>query len=286
MSDLHDAVGSYVVHALDDLERREFEDHLATCGTCRRDVDQFSEVTAQLADSLATPPPPELRSAILRRITSVSQLPAPSPPAAEVEEAEGAPARRPRHATAGEAATTQATSPPARPSGSATVVPATELELRRQRRLRRVLTGAVAAALVAVLALGGWAYSINSARQQTVAAARAQRQLLAAADAKIYTKRLDNGSQVSIVVSKHENKALLVSENLPSPGANKTYQLWTIASAKPLGGVRPDNLVPGGGAADTFFRGPVQTSQALALSIERSGGSTQPTTIVLVQPLT
>ena len=35
MSDMHAAVGSYAVDALDPVERAEFESHLADCPGCR-----------------------------------------------------------------------------------------------------------------------------------------------------------------------------------------------------------------------------------------------------------
>ena len=49
MSEIHGAVGSYVVNALDGDEREEFEAHLAVCPTCTREVQEFCETAAELS---------------------------------------------------------------------------------------------------------------------------------------------------------------------------------------------------------------------------------------------
>ena len=41
MSEIHGAVGSYVVNALDPDELDEFEAHPAVCPTCSREVHEF-----------------------------------------------------------------------------------------------------------------------------------------------------------------------------------------------------------------------------------------------------
>ena len=60
MSEIHGAVGSYVVHALDPAELDEFEAHLAACPTCSREVVEFCETAAELSlVAPVTPPPPD-----------------------------------------------------------------------------------------------------------------------------------------------------------------------------------------------------------------------------------
>ena len=49
MSEIHGAVGSYVVNALDPDELDEFEAHLAVCPTCSREVQEFGETAAELS---------------------------------------------------------------------------------------------------------------------------------------------------------------------------------------------------------------------------------------------
>ena len=49
MSEIHGAVGAYVVNALEPDEREEFEAHLAVCPTCSREVVEFGETAAELS---------------------------------------------------------------------------------------------------------------------------------------------------------------------------------------------------------------------------------------------
>ncbi len=49
MSEIHSAVGAYVVHALEGPELDEFETHLAGCPACQREVVEFRETVAELS---------------------------------------------------------------------------------------------------------------------------------------------------------------------------------------------------------------------------------------------
>ena len=76
MSEIHGAVGSYVVNALDPDELEEFEAHLAVCPTCSREVREFGETAAELALLASAPPPPAaLRGSILSAISEIRPLP-------------------------------------------------------------------------------------------------------------------------------------------------------------------------------------------------------------------
>lgn len=73
--DLHALVGAYAVDALDDLERRRFEDHLAECETCARETRGLREAAAHLGTAVATPPPARLRDKVLADVARVRPLP-------------------------------------------------------------------------------------------------------------------------------------------------------------------------------------------------------------------
>lgn len=86
--DLHSLSGAYVLDALDDGERADFEQHLARCSTCRDEVDSFRLVTPLLAETVAVTPPPALRADVLAAVRTTRQDPPPVPgpePAAEAE---------------------------------------------------------------------------------------------------------------------------------------------------------------------------------------------------------
>lgn len=76
--ELHSLVGPYVLDALDADERRQFEEHLQRCPTCRADVAELIEVTAPLAEATAEPVPPSLRASVLSQVHHTRQdLPLP-----------------------------------------------------------------------------------------------------------------------------------------------------------------------------------------------------------------
>jgi len=242
VSEVHDAVGSYVVDALESDERERFEAHLAVCPACRREVMELSETAAELGRVAAAAPPPALRAAVLDGIREVSPLPP------HVEPAE--------------------------------VAAVDELAVRRARRARAWLTAAVAAALVVALALGGWVYALTAQRQAQIASSqvvaaqnRAETELLSAPDVRVVPIRV-NGAPASFAVSESLNRAMFYGADLPSPGPGRTYQLWTIHSPEDI---RPDKLVEAGGTTRVFLDGDVRQAAALALSIEPAGGSAQPT---------
>lgn len=74
-SDIHALAGAYVVDAVDDFERAQFERHLAGCDDCRLEVESLREGAALLAEVVAQPAPAELRAQVLSKIEMVRPLP-------------------------------------------------------------------------------------------------------------------------------------------------------------------------------------------------------------------
>jgi anti-sigma-K factor RskA len=249
MSEIHGAVGSYVVNALDASELDEFEAHLAVCPTCTREVVEFCETAAELSLLAGvTAPPPSLRTDILAAIKEVRPLPPEKPLARAVQV----------------------------PMGPA---PVDELALRRQRRRTRVLSALVAAALVVALGLGGVVFSLVQQQQSQVTQSRLETELLSAPDVRVVATPAQNGGQVSFVVSDQLNRAMIVGSNLPDAGPDRAYQLWTITGTDPP---VPDNQLQGGATTKQFFRGAVADATALAMTIEQAGAPpTTPTLPIL-----
>lgn len=75
--ELHSLSGAYVLDALSEEERRDFERHLEQCSSCREEVASLREVTPLLADTVAAPPPPSLREEVLARARTTRQDPPP-----------------------------------------------------------------------------------------------------------------------------------------------------------------------------------------------------------------
>jgi hypothetical protein len=250
MSEIHGAVGSYVVNALDPDELEEFEAHLAVCPTCSREVREFRETAAELSLLASAPPPPAaVRGSILSAISEIRPLPP--------EPAEAAPA---------ESAGTVAV-----PAESGR--PVDELALRRQRRRTQILGVLVAAVMAAAVTLGGVIYTLVQGQQAQVAQQAAETELLTAPDVRTYSATMKDGGQISFVVSRSLDRAMFVGKDLPAVGADRTYQLWTLEGQQPI----PGNLIAGGGDRKEFFRESLGGATGLAVSVEAAGGSQQPT---------
>ncbi len=99
-TDIHSLSGAYVVDALDDAERLEFEAHLRDCAACQREVAELAAVTEALAEEVAEVPPPSLKADVLAAIDTVRPLPPIVPAGGKEGGAAGpggsaAPSRRP-----------------------------------------------------------------------------------------------------------------------------------------------------------------------------------------------
>jgi 2-keto-3-deoxy-6-phosphogluconate aldolase len=259
MSEIHGATGSYVLNALDPSELDEFEAHLAVCPTCSQEVVEFCETAAELSLLASATPPPALKGSVMAAITGVRVLP---PEAAE------------------------AGPEPSVAPVAAQAAPVDELALRRQQRRARILSLAVAAVTVVALSLGGWVFSLVQQQQAQVAASNLETQLYSAPDVVIKPVTLPNGAKGSFVASKGLNRAMFTSSDLPSPGADRAYQLWTLTGT-PQAPTRvvPDNTLSGGTAVKQFFRGDIAGSTLVAISNEPAGGSQAPTTTPTVVQL-
>lgn len=83
-SEIHSLSGAYAVDALDDIERAQFERHLAECPACRDEVAGLREAAAELSHTTAVAPPGALRDRVLADIATVRPLPPHTAPAVPV----------------------------------------------------------------------------------------------------------------------------------------------------------------------------------------------------------
>ncbi|HSS68909.1 MAG TPA: anti-sigma factor [Nocardioidaceae bacterium] len=260
--ELHSQAYLYAVGALEADEALTFQSHLTSCAECQREVSAMNEVTSQLADVVATEPPPALRSAVLAQIAGTAQ------DAPSTEPAVALPARG-RHA--GPAAAVEA-------QHHASVVP-----LRRPVRERVSLLVAAAAVLVAV-GLGGWALNDrNDARDQASAAqstADALTAILSAGDAETVSSTTQDGARMAVVRSPSRDVALLLASGLPTLPSDKTYQAWTIdgKGTPTSAGTFESN---GGETAYQLPPAAVKTG-TVAVTVEDAGGAKAPTTDPIV----
>jgi anti-sigma factor RsiW len=73
--DLHVLTGSYVLDAISETEREEFERHLQFCPTCDAEVRGLRETAARLALACAVNPPARMEQHVLAATYQTRQLP-------------------------------------------------------------------------------------------------------------------------------------------------------------------------------------------------------------------
>lgn len=250
--DPHDLAGAYAVDALDEEEREAFRRHCAGCPDCAREIARHQEVATWLGLAAAGTPPPGLRERVL----------------------------------AGAART------PQRPLA---------LPVQADERLRRsspplLLRLALAASVAAAAALGGlaaWQHQeAQEARQVTGETRREAREarearleaqsqaaglarLLAAPDTTVVKKGVAYGGSGTVVVSQALNQAAYFCQDLSHLRPGKTYQLWYVTAGNE---VRSAGLVPSRAGIQVVALPPPGGAASLAITVEPSKGSPQPTT--------
>lgn len=250
-ADIHALSGAYALDAVDDAERADFEEHLATCAECQEEVESFRTTALQLSVLADATPPERLRDQVLRNIATVRPLPP------EVRREAGARI---------EAASRGRTADPS-------VEPLTRHDRLMAARHRRNRWLAAAAAVVALG--GGGALAVtqpwNASQVQNDVAARVQQ----APDAQRFQQTLADGSTLTVVRSASVGQAVLVTDNLAAAPSGKTYQMWYQTGPKSFASA---GLVPAGANETVVLQGDAATALGAGVSVEPSGGSTAPTT--------
>jgi anti-sigma-K factor RskA len=255
-NDVHALSGAYAVDALDDVERARFERHLSGCSACQAEVASLTAAAGELAAIAEQAPPPGMRARVMADIARVRPLPpltsAEEPPESSVPSGSDP-------ATTAEA-----------------VVPMDRGDQQTPTRRRRLWRGLVAAAVALLLAIGGFVVWRSSTSQPSPTVAD---QVLAAPDATRTTKRFPDGSTATVVRSDALGKAVLVTSGMAAPPSGKVYQLWL---RDPSGHFASAGLVPPGSDQVVVFDGDARTATGAGITVEPSGGSSQPTTTPIV----
>lgn len=285
-ADVHTLTGAYALGALDDAEIRAVEAHLVLCAECAQEVRSFRETAARLADGVRAVPPPALRARVLAEVRSTPQL----PPLQRGAESEGAGA----DADTGDAADTgpgPAVGPGDDAYGRPAGRPTDEVGARRAARRRRTgPAGAlVAAAVAAMLALGAGAFGVVQFRQasqerqaRVEAAAQQQRvaEVLADPARRVVTGPVTGGGSLTVVVAR--GRAVVSTAGFSGLPADRAYQLWLVRAD---GTIDSAGLGPAAASGAGSWLRPVDGVRAgdrVAVSVEPTGGSQQPTTTPLV----
>jgi anti-sigma factor RsiW len=148
------------------------------------------------------------------------------------------------------------------------------------RTWRRRALVAVAAAIVAIAAAGASLTFMNRRLDEERETAASIAAVLGAPDANVSSEDIEGGGRASVVSSEDRGQAVVVLEGLPELDADHTYQLWYIDDPDaPL--IRSAGTVGPSGTTGPTLLSEVEDARFVALSVEPSGGSEQPTTAPL-----
>lgn len=253
--------GAYVLHALSDVENKQFEKLLAESEETRAEVTELADTAVELGLSVApVDPPASLRVSILDAIATTPQL-APLPAvdaAAQADEGD--------HELA----------PVVPVVGTAPVVNLAEERARRRWYTRPVTTLVAAAAAVALVFGGGVAINSVIQGQQVTASASQINQIQAASDYQRRTVDVASGGSATVIWSVAERRSALLGTGLAKLPSSLTYELWYIGSD----GARPAGTfdVDGSATQSVVLAGKMNGGDSIGVTIEPAGGSTKPTT--------
>jgi anti-sigma-K factor RskA len=189
--DLHVLTGSYVLDAVSDAEREEFERHLQQCPTCDAEVRGLRETAARLALACAMTAPVRMEQQVLAATYRTRQLPPLS-------------ADRPRRAIR-----------------HRRILP------RRRAFPRRLAVLAAAASVAAAVALG--ITQLTAQHQLDQARATSIARVVTAPDAHVETARTSAGGSVTVVTSAALREAVVSSSGMASLPSSRVYQVWVMS---------------------------------------------------------
>ncbi|HEX3388136.1 MAG TPA: anti-sigma factor [Streptosporangiaceae bacterium] len=150
--------------------------------------------------------------------------------------------------------------------------------------LPRLGVAVAAAAVAAAVALG----VIQSSTQQQLNHARAENAsvaaVLAAPDTRLVVRPTTAGGRATVVASQSRHALIISTAGLPALSGGKVYELWFVAGrAARRAGLLP---APAAGRTAPLLAPGLVPGDAVALTVEPAGGTSQPTTKpIVVVPL-
>ena len=236
--DLHVLTGSYVLDAISDGEREEFERHLQACLSCDAEVRGLRETAARLALARTVAPPARMEQRVLAATYQTRQL----PPLAAGHLQAPRPASWPRLSSA----------------------------RGRAAWPRRVAVAAAAASVAAAVSLGVAQLSTQH-QLDTVRASGAEiARVVTAPDAHVATARTGAGGSVTVVTSAALRESVVSATGMAALPHGRVYQVWVMSPA----GARSAGLLTG----TQLLASAVTPGDRIGITVEPAGGTTRPTT--------
>ncbi|PJJ73070.1 anti-sigma-K factor rskA [Diaminobutyricimonas aerilata] len=277
--DDENSTGAYVLNALSESERAEFEARVSESGSLPHEVTELADTAVVLGLAVEpVTPSPDLKARLMAAVATTPQLPRETPagPTA-VSPAEVAPATVTRAASVPPVATVD---PRIERAATPDAGPAERRARRSWVRTSVAVLGAVAAA--AGLLFGGVAIGRSLDRPPAVSTeAAAFAEVAAAPDARRVVQQLPTGATLSMYYSLELQRSAISWDGLDELPEGEVYELWYIG----------DETVSAGlfraGSGDNFavLDGEMNAGDAVGITIEPEGGSKEPTLERLVTVL-
>ncbi len=269
--DMHVLTGSYVLDALSDAEREDFERHLHHCPSCQAEVRGLRETAARLAMAKTARPPAQMQERVLAATYRTRQL----PPLARDRFRDRRRFRLARLFTDRRAAERPRRDPSADPHpdhrrgygwGGSWV------------RSPRLVAAFAAASVAVAVGLGitqvATQHQLDSVKASNAAIAK----VLDAPDARIETAHATVGGAVTVVASALQREAVVTTKGMPSLSASRVYQVWVMSSS----GARSVGLVSATGQTGQLLASQVRSGDRIGITVEPAGGTSRPTTAPIV----
>jgi anti-sigma-K factor RskA len=146
-------------------------------------------------------------------------------------------------------------------------------------RQRLVLPAAAlsAVAAVAAIAIGIWAIHLSNSLDHEQQARKDQKAVIDILSDCSRTPTQESSGAVCVAPTE---KAVLIADSLPAASPSKTYEAWVITGKR----VQPAGLFRGGaGRKYVLLSKPVRAGTKVAVTLEKRGGVSTPTTAILLQ---
>ncbi len=157
--------------------------------------------------------------------------------------------------------------------------PGAVVPLRPRRASASTWVLGVAAAVLAVVAVGLGVSLVHTKNDQAALTANAQAvsAVISAPDARTVPGEVTGGGRGAVVVSDSVGQAVFVANGLATPPSDHVYELWFIDSAGTATAAGSFTPNKDGVAAVPLSGSPTGAAQ-VAVTVEPAGGSSQPTT--------
>lgn len=260
MIDVASLVGAYALDAVSDAERQLVDQHLLTCAECRDDLASFRETTVLLSGTVAAPRTTAARARTLAAARNVRPLP-PSP--------------APDHDTLPPAASGQghghgvSTESEENPTALVTPLASRTPTHRAEERRPRWVWLAAAAVVLAAVGVGAGLEALHQRSlddDRSTAAPSPTQLVLDAPDAQAV--RIEVGeARATVVRSKSQGRAVLVTEDMPPAPDGSDYEVWF---QRPDGDMVPAGTMPRRTDQTLLLDGDATDATAVAVTIEPS----------------